>query len=93
MKKVLLLGASGSIGSQSIDVINQNKDEFVLTAFSVGKRSEVVDDILKDHKEVKHVYVIDPLKAKELAKKYKGIKFYSGPKGLTKLTSICASMP
>ena len=87
MKKVLLLGASGSIGSQSIDVINQNKDEFVLTAFSVGKRSEVVDDILKDHKEVKHVYVIGPLKAKELAKKYKGIKFYSGPNGLAKLTN------
>ena len=59
MKKVLLLGASGSIGSQSIDVINNNKDEFVLTAFSVGTRSEKIEEILKDHSQVKDVYLID----------------------------------
>lgn len=87
MKKVLLLGASGSIGSQSIDVINNNKDEFVLTAFSVGKRSEMVEEILKDHPQVKDVYLIDKNKAKELAKKYKNVKFYSGESGLAKLTN------
>ena len=86
MKKVLLLGASGSIGSQSIDVINNNKDEFVLTAFSVGTRSEKVEEILKDHSQVKDVYLIDKNKAKELAKKYKGVHFYYGDKGLAKLT-------
>ena len=89
MKKVLLLGASGSIGSQSIDVINSNKDEFVLTGFSIGKRSECVESILKDHKEVKFVYVIDSSVAKKLAAKHKDIKFFSGPKGLAKLTSKC----
>ena len=87
MKKVLLLGASGSIGSQSIDVINASKGEFVLTAFSVGKRTEIVDEILKTHKEVKHVYVIDKEKAKNFASKYKNIHFYSGKNGLAKLTN------
>lgn len=86
MKKVLLLGASGSIGTQSIDVINANKDEFVLTAFSVGKRSEIIDNLLKQHPQVKHVYLIDKNKAKELAKKHKDIKFFSGKNGLAKLT-------
>ena len=86
MKKILLLGASGSIGSQSIDVINKNKDEFVLTAFSVGHRSEVIDEILKDHKEVKYIYLIDKKQAKEFAKKYPNIKFLSGKKGLAQIT-------
>lgn len=86
MKKVLLLGASGSIGSQSIDVINQNKDAFVLTAFSVGKRSECIDEILKDHKQVKYAYLIDKKTAKEYSKKYPNIKFLSGEKGLATIT-------
>ena len=86
MKKVLLLGASGSIGSQSIDVINQNKDDFVLTAFSVGKRSEVIDKILKDHKQVKYVYLIDKKEANVFSKQYPGIKFLSGEKGLATIT-------
>ena len=86
MKKVLLLGASGSIGTQSIDVININKDEFVLMAFSVGKRSECVESILEQHKSVKYVYLIDKDEAKKLSAKHKQIKFFSGPNGLAKLT-------
>ena len=86
MKKVLLLGASGSIGRQSIDVINENVDEFTLTAFSVGNRSEIIEELLAKHKDVKHVYLIDSNKAKSLAKTHKNIKFYSGKKGLAKLT-------
>ena len=75
MKKVLLLGASGSIGSQSIDVINASKGEFVLTAFSVGNRTEIVDEILKTHKEVKHVYVIDKEKQQALLQNTKTFTF------------------
>ena len=86
MKKVLLLGASGSIGTQSIDIINNNKDEFVLTAFSVGKRSEYIETILAEHKSVQYVYLMDKVEAKKLAAKHRHIKFFSGPKGLAKLT-------
>ena len=86
MKKVLLLGASGSNGSQTIDVINKNKDQFVLTAFSVGNRSEVIEPILEEHKEVKYVYLIDKAFAKKLAAKHKDITFFSGEKGLAKIT-------
>ena len=86
MKKVLLLGASGSIGTQTIDVINKNKDEFVLTAFSVGNRSEAIEPILNEHKSVRYVYLIDGTFAKKLSAKHKDIKFFSGKNGLAKLT-------
>ena len=86
MKKVLLLGASGSIGTQTIDVINASKGEFVLSAFSVGNRSEAIEPILKEHKAVTCVYLIDKNVAKKLAKKYPNIKFYSGKIGLAKIT-------
>ena len=84
--KVLLLGASGSIGSQTIDIINEAKDKFTLTAFSVGKNYEKAQEILKNFPSVKHVYILDEEKAKELKKDFPNVKVYSGPKGLVKLT-------
>ena len=40
MKRIVLLGASGSIGSQTIDVVLHHKDEFSIVAVSVGKNIE-----------------------------------------------------
>ncbi|MGM0844630.1 MAG: 1-deoxy-D-xylulose-5-phosphate reductoisomerase [Bacillota bacterium] len=37
MKKISLMGATGSIGMQTLDVIRDNKDEFELTAMSSGR--------------------------------------------------------
>jgi len=87
MKKVLLLGASGSIGTQTIDVINKNSDQFVLTAFSVGTRSECIPEIVNSNPQVKYVYLIDKNKSKEYSKQFPNIKFFSGKKGLAKITN------
>ena len=85
-KKVLLLGASGSIGGQTIDIINEAKDKFILTAFSVGKNKERAFELLKEFDSVKHVYITDKNDAKEIAKQFPKIKVFSGPRGLAKLT-------
>ena len=85
-KKVLLLGASGSIGGQTIDIINEAKDKFILTAFSVGKKYEKAIEILEAFDTIKHVYVIDEEHAKEIKTKFPKVKVYSGEKGLAKLT-------
>ena len=85
-KKVLLLGASGSIGSQTIDIINEAKDKFILTAFSVGKRYERAIEILKLFNTVKHVYVINEEHAKEIKAQFPNVKVYFGDRGLAKLT-------
>ena len=88
MKKVLLLGASGSIGRQSLDIIEKYNDRFLLTSFSVGKHFECIDEILKKHKHVKHIYLIDKDEAIKFKKKYPNIRFYHGEKGLKKITKI-----
>ena len=84
--KVLLLGASGSIGSQTIDIIKEASDKFTLTAFSVGKNVQKAQEILENFASVKHVYVIEKEKAKELKKEYPNVKFFSGKGGLAKIT-------
>lgn len=86
-KRVLLLGASGSIGSQTLDIIRENKDKFDLVGFSVGKKVELIPDLLKEFKNVKAVFLLCKKCASTLSKQYPHIKFYAGEKGLVKLTS------
>ena len=73
--KILLLGASGSIGSQTIDVINKNPQDFTLVGFSVGYRSGCIGSVLRKHPSVTHVYLRDKRKAKEYARKYPNVTF------------------
>jgi len=40
MKKIAILGSTGSIGTQTLSVINENRDDFVVTALSCGTRVE-----------------------------------------------------
>ena len=83
--KLCLLGASGSIGQQTIDVINKNPKDFSLVAFSVGKRTRCISYILRKHKSVKHICISSKAKAKEYSKRYPSITFYSGEDGLLEL--------
>ncbi len=46
MKSVILLGASGSIGSQTLDILDKCRDDFVLLGFSLGHRTRYIDVFL-----------------------------------------------
>ena len=36
MKKISVLGSTGSIGTQTLEVVRQNKDELEVTALAAG---------------------------------------------------------
>lgn len=84
MKSVLLLGASGSIGTQSLDVIRQFKDRFVLAAFSVGRRTETVPSVIEEFKP-EYLTVKSEEDAIRLRKEYPGMHIYSGDEGLLEI--------
>ncbi|OZI11610.1 1-deoxy-D-xylulose-5-phosphate reductoisomerase [Bacillaceae bacterium SAS-127] len=46
MKKISLLGATGSIGQQTLDVIKHHSDDFTLVAFSSGRNIEETRKII-----------------------------------------------
>lgn len=85
-KSVLLLGASGSIGTQSLDIIEKYPDKFLLTAFSIGHQTNYIDAIIDKHPSVRFVYVIDKGDAWAYSHKYPKVKFFHGKNGLAKLT-------
>ena len=57
MKNIVILGSTGSIGTQTIDVIINNPSKYDLVGFSVGKRIEYIDTILTKFKNIKHICV------------------------------------
>lgn len=81
MKKISLLGATGSIGLQTIDVIQANKEMFQLQAFSSGKNLEQTRKII-DALQPELVSVQDEQDALQLAKAYPTISFVHGAQGL-----------
>ena len=85
MKRVCLLGASGSIGQQTLDVMEKNSSNFKLVSFSVGKQTNKISSILKKHPSVKCVCMMEKEKVKAFEKKYPHIHFYSGDEGLLKI--------
>ena len=85
MMSIILLGASGSIGRQTLDVMKKNRQDFHLLAFSVGKRTRIISSIIKSFPEVKHICIKDKKVAKAYQKRYPNIIFYHGDEGLVEL--------
>lgn len=50
MKNITILGATGSIGTQTLDVIRKEKEELKLIAISANKSYEKVIEIIKEFK-------------------------------------------
>ena len=89
MKKVCILGASGSIGTQTIDVMLKNPNDFTLVGFSVGHRTRVIFSILRHYPEIKHICVGSKNKIKYYQAKYPNIHFYFGDSGIIDLIDNC----
>lgn len=86
MKEIILLGATGSIGSQVLDVIKNNGD-FKLIAISFGKRINKAIEIIEEFKP-QYVCTLDKEDAEYLKEKYEKINFCYGNEGLVKVASL-----
>ena len=87
MKRIVLLGASGSIGLQTIDVVEQHPDEFEIVGLSVGKNISVLREILK-RLSVYSVCVQNESDLPQLKEDFPDISFLSGEEGLEKLVTV-----
>ena len=88
MISVCLLGASGSIGQQTIDVMLKNPDDFDLLAFSIGKRTRYIKGIVKRFPNVKAICVQSKQSYKYYQNQYTGITFFYGDEGLNDLIKV-----
>ncbi len=81
MKIISLMGATGSIGTQTLDIIREHPEEFTLAAISVGKNIDLARKmILEFHPEL--VSVQNHHDCNTLKAEFPHIKFTYGNEGL-----------
>ena len=85
MKNVVLLGATGSIGTSSVDVIQQHSDIFNLYAVAANSSVEKVAEIVRKY-NVERVCMFNEAAAKEL-EIVLGKKVLAGMEGLCELAA------
>ena len=92
MKNVILLGATGSIGTQTLDLLKEFNKEYKLVAFSFGKNIAKAKQIIK---EFKPALVSCELKEdlEILKKEFKDIEFCYGRNGLIKVATYETQNP
>ncbi len=75
MKKIIILGSTGSIGKQTLEIIKKNKKNFKVVLLSTDKNINLITKQIKTFK-VKNVVVTNNKKFEILKKKLKKINIF-----------------
>lgn len=87
MKKITVLGVTGSIGQQTVDVVVNHRDEFEIVAMSAGRNIDALEEIMKQL-NVSHICVQNKEDKEYLENKYKDCHFYYGQDGLMTIATL-----
>lgn len=85
-KRILLLGASGSIGTQTIDIIEQHPEQYELVSFGVGKNIDYARNLLSKY-PVSLISVERKEDSEELQKEFPHTRVTYGNAGLVELVT------
>ncbi|MDD7735278.1 MAG: 1-deoxy-D-xylulose-5-phosphate reductoisomerase [Bacilli bacterium] len=91
MKKIIILGATGSIGCQTREVIKENPQDFELVGVSIGHNIKLLRKILESFECIKFVTVQEYSDYIYLKEEYPKITFFYGNEGLISLIENCPS--
>ena len=83
MKKIAILGSTGSIGTQTLDVVREHSDELQVVALAAGSNKERLKEQIKEF-HPKLVSLSDEQKAQELKEELAGeqVEVVCGMEGL-----------
>lgn len=86
--RIAILGSTGSIGTQTLEIVRENKD-IIVTALAAGSNIELLEQQIREF-HPRMVAVYDESKAIELAHRIQdlGIDVYSGMDGLLEVARI-----
>ncbi|MDN7241249.1 1-deoxy-D-xylulose-5-phosphate reductoisomerase [Planococcus sp. N028] len=90
-KKIILLGATGSIGVQTADIIREHKEEFQLVGFSAGKNMDTARKFLQEFSP-EIVCVQQEEDAKALKAEFPAVEVVFGNQGLIETATYDADI-
>ena len=81
MRKVSILGSTGSIGTQALDVVRANKEKFEITALACGRNLELLSEQIEEF--APKIAVIEKAEdARLLAERHPKVEVFYGEEGL-----------
>ena len=88
-RNIVLLGSTGSIGTQTLDVVRNNPDELTVVGLAANRRVAEVEAQVREFKP-KYVCMYDEAAARDLQTRIAdlGIKVMSGMEGLLEIVSV-----
>jgi 1-deoxy-D-xylulose-5-phosphate reductoisomerase len=87
-RRVAILGSTGSIGVQALDVVAPSGGELEVVALSAGAGWEQLLEQARRHR-VKRIALADPHAAARAGEAWTGGEILSGPEGLVQLITEC----
>lgn len=90
-KRLVLLGATGSIGDSTLQVVRKHPDKLEIVAIAAHKNCAKLEEIAREFK-IKHVGIFDEAAALEAKRSglFKGRTLHVGPAGLEELACLPA---
>lgn len=87
MKRLAIFGSTGSIGTTTLRVVDENPDKFCVTTLVAGKNMDkLIEQIIKYNP--KHVYITSYLNAVILEEKFPNVDVYYGEDGLRAISKL-----
>ena len=82
MKNIYILGTTGTIGLQALDVVRLHQDKFNVVGLSLGKTKETEHINIIREFSPKVVHLREGLDIKKYQSLFKDVTFYYGDEGL-----------
>ncbi|MBI4681913.1 MAG: 1-deoxy-D-xylulose-5-phosphate reductoisomerase [Nitrospirae bacterium] len=87
MKNIAILGSTGSIGKNTLEVISRHRDKFRVTALAVKNNVSILEEQIAEFKP-DVVAVFDEAAAGRLRKKNPSVKILSGEQGMIDVATL-----
>jgi 1-deoxy-D-xylulose-5-phosphate reductoisomerase len=86
VRRLLILGSTGSIGTQALDVVERAAGEFEIVGLSAGTAHEALVEQAAAH-DVRRIALSDPDAAARAGESWTGGEVLAGPEGLVRLVA------
>ncbi|MDA8432928.1 MAG: 1-deoxy-D-xylulose-5-phosphate reductoisomerase [Nitrospiraceae bacterium] len=90
MKRIAILGSTGSIGRSTLDVIEKNPGAFTVVALTAGRNVDLFERQIRSFAP-EIVAVADRQTAEALGKRVSGVEILAGPEGINEVAAYGGS--
>ena len=86
MKRITILGSTGSIGRSTLDVISRNSSQFKVVALVAGRNIDLLEEQIRAFRP-DVVAVADERTAEDLSRRVSGVRILFGPEGINQVAA------